>query len=468
MENRFQDENSNSPVLMKIKLGYIFHLFLQCGIIIFNLLSYYILIWGRTLFGYFFLIVLFAYLMFLFLPAIVVVLIFICCTVNISLDSLKKSTFVSTSVLFIVGTILCFLLWLNILLFNDFYENCPYSFYSSEIQRFFGYENDNSTENIKKCEYKRCLYEDTSKSETLSYQYLCNFDSSKDFGKKNDGSQKYETKDENGNKKIIYHLIKCELVNKKDDYQYSIINKYFNVCPLFKDFYLCKRLYEATTYEVKYNFKCPGPGFYLKLYIFGILSIVTNIFLPIILLFTDIIMYRKLTQYLQSIQVRLNNSNQLQTANSSKKHESCNGENSNNFKKEVTEIIIVENKNDEINGNLNDNAQNLIINTTKKPSDNNIKCSENSVENKDKENNEKDFGDEIMENNIICLKLRSNKNEKENNSRKKNLIEFSKNFTRKVLKDTSINENQRDQSGSKDLFNIDTNKNERKMSDVNQ
>ena len=460
MEEQNQNRNINRMNLNKIKFGYISHLVLHSLIAIFNSMVYDRMLWVYAILSFFYIIFLFLYLMLFFCPVVIVIMIFLCGKNDVSLKRIKKLTLLSTIASLIIGCTLCCLLWSNILKFNDFYENCPYSFLPDEIKYFLNFDNYNLKENIKKCGYKRCFYYNYIKSDILPYEYLCNFDSSKDFGKKNDGSKIYETTGENEDKKTSNFLIKCELINDiNNNIKSSAIKNYTNLCSAVSDFYICKRLNEATIFEISSGYKCPEKNIYIKLYLFGVFCIFINILFPIVLFFIDIITYKKLKRYFRSIERILNDASQSKTANSSNKHESYDSKNNSTFKKEGTELIIVENKN-------NDNDKNIIININKKTNDNNFKQNENSIENKEQKNKEKDLKDEIMENNIICLKLKNNKKEKDNNGKIKDVIDIMRSFTRKTIKVTDDSENQREQNASKELFNVDTANKEKSFSDI--
>ena len=451
MDGQIQIRNTIPVSLKEIKLSYIFHLALLSLILIFNFIVYDNMLWILSFFGFLYIIILFAYLILFLLPVLTATILFLRNMVNMSLKRIKKLMLASSTASFIFGIILCYLLWTVILKFQDFYENCPYSFSSGEIQKFFDFNDPNSTENVKKCGYKKCFYKDKTESDILSYNYFCNFDSSKDFGEKNDGNKKYEVITNNGNKTISNYLIKCELINITTiNIRSDVIKKYINLCSFFSDFYICKRLNKAKIFDIEYDYKCPKTNIYLTSYLLGVLCLFINLFFPIILIFTDITTNKKLLQYVRSVEIRLNEESQ-KTANSSKKPESNNSENSNNFKKESTDLIIVENKN-------NDNNKSSIININKKSHDNYIKCNENyDAGNEEQENNLKDFKDEIMENNIICLRLRNNKKEKDYNGDIKKDIYFARNPKKMI-----------EQNNSKEFLNIDTTSKGKNLENINR
>ena len=249
---------------------------------------------------------------------------------------LKLSTSLFVSRLIIsIALFIIYLIEINDL--KTFYEYCPFNFDLNDLIILFPNLNDNShisNNNIEiknKCISRRCIeYNNNGKK----YSFICNFNS---------------TKKENEENIICYKNI---FFNIKETIP-EIMLSYINLCINYIEIYKCDTNKKPKEFSIESNYRCPQDK--NKSLFLDIILMIFNLIFPIFIYILQFIYYKKILKLIvtQEIQ-RHNDTNVNKTIDSSKKIDNNKSNKSiKSFKKEKTEIIIVDN-------NENYNEQNIM------------------------------------------------------------------------------------------------------------
>ena len=272
-----------------------------------------------------------------------------------------------------------------------FYRDCPYN---NDLQNDDLIFNNSSEQNKlkleEKCINKRCI----KQNNLYEISFICNYNSKEDF------------------KNFEKNLIECKLINEANEYirESQKIYIYYNICNSFVDFYKCKRSENPKKFSLDKNFICP-----LKdriNYTFEIIIDLINFLIPIIIYIIQFYLYKRILKLIVSINIhRSVHGHADRTIDTSHKAEL--NKNSNSFKKEPTDFIIVDNEQKEngeilqiINKDKNKSKKNKFIIKIKSELFS-IKDNNNNIFNKNKNNcifkNNKENKNvtTIMENNNI-------------------------------------------------------------------
>ena len=326
-----------------LKISYIFHFILLILIIFFNVLYKINIIWITSILNNLFLVCIIILVLVAISPIILFIILFIKNTYKIIFSFLKISlglTFIS--IMISIGIIIIFY---NInISYHAFYKNCPFNFDSSDIEIIFTdyINNKNIIDNNKllelkeKCENRRCiqhyyLYDsyNSYNSDIYQYSYICNYNSAEDF------------KDDS-------HNIICEKFILKDILESQAMHSYINLCNSLVDFYFCKTTENYEKYNIKYNYICPKEK--KKSIIAEIIISFLNIVIPVAIFIIQFFYYKKILKLIVTRNIHRsgteNENGNGGTVDTSKKSE-LNKDNNNSFKKEHTELIIVEHEKNE-------------------------------------------------------------------------------------------------------------------------
>ena len=122
-----------------------------------------------------------------------------------------------------------------------FIKNCPYHYNHSLVKLIIDkYFKKNKNKSFKLCDERFCYLNTEVNNNSLSYNYICNYDSSKDFNYKNDGTL-YKRIDLNGKEIISNIYISCTqiisiLTSDESLFTYSNLcnHNIFYSCELFE------------------------------------------------------------------------------------------------------------------------------------------------------------------------------------------------------------------------------------------
>ena len=303
--------------------------------------------------------------------------------------------------LFVVRLIISFgLLVIYILNINDsntFYEYCPFNFKKSDLSLLFPNlinNNTNINEDVikNKCISRRCL--ELNNNNNIEYNYICNFDSEKDFSKKN--------------------KITCDkyFLNFRENME-EIIISYINLCNPYSEIYKCSLYNKPEKFQIDINYICPNE--IKKSFILEIILSILNISSPFFNLVVQFTYFKKLLKLIVTQEIQRHNDTKVN--NTIDTSDKLNIKNSKSFKKEKTEVIIVDN-----NLNNDDNIIQVLQ-----------KCKETNRKKKVK----------IFKNDLFCKKMNKKFFEKEKKIKIKKEDKCNKSFNI-INKDKEFNINNSD------------------------
>ena len=180
----------------------------------------------------------------------------------------------------ILGIIITVSFWLNLKSTTDFYKECPYNL--NDISLILKEENSS-----KRCNKRRCILISKINYEGY-YNYICNYNSAKDF--EVEPGVQYPYQEEDGTTSYLKDYIKCEQKTSIEELFNDKINinsnndiyRYTQKCWNNNEFYLCERYELHDKFEVSKNYKCPKENYNVILYICGIFLIALDIILSFI------------------------------------------------------------------------------------------------------------------------------------------------------------------------------------------
>lgn len=317
-----------------LKSSYIFQFILLIMIIIFNILYKNTIIWmGSFLSIRFNILIIILGLISLF-PIIFLIITSFKKTYKAFFTLLKISSAITFgNIGIVIGIIILYFYTDNN--YPIFYRNCPFNYKLSDIEVLFtSYKNYNNVIGPKlilelkgECEKKRCIFQNNINEDIYKYSYICNYNSTEDF------------------KYTYENSIICEKPLPKDIVDFEIMITYLNLCNSLVDFYLCNITKIPIKYDIKSSYSCPTKN--KKSIILEILLSILNIIFPISIFIIEYIYYKKILKLIVTMNIqRVSNDNvNYGTVDTSKKT-GLNKDDS-SFKKERTELIIVENKKNE-------------------------------------------------------------------------------------------------------------------------
>jgi hypothetical protein len=340
---------------------------------------------------------------------------------------------------------------MNIYELYFFYKECPYNYSYNQIAEIFNinypedYNKNKSYTHSPKCNNDRCLLMKEISDNSFPISYLCNYNSEYYFNGFNNLISKIFSIDNNNKKSNIdcipvnennFNQKNFTLTNKEDLF---IINAYYTICSTNSIFYKCNRYEKPKTYEINNDFSCPNIFYNIVNWFFGVVSIFSNFFFPLVINIYEFIRFKKILILYQTINDE-RASTRLSTKNSSEIKKNIN----NNITNNNNEIIIIEpnsvnhqdnnyrdiNRDRDIpNSNRSLVTSENIINVKKKDDDNNKSFDGKLSEEEKKENDnikititdvdkrediiEKDSNNSICFNQINMTKISDNKDNRD-------------------------------------------------------
>lgn len=266
-----------ADTLKQLELNYGIHLIIYGIMFIINIILYYKTFWMNFLIKQIFIIISLLMLLLFLFPLIPLILILKKLIKEKILKIFKAVTLVFIILAVSLGLCQCIMFWINIKKSTSFYKECPYNFKSTDLYQIFEefYEaNDNDNINNKdlekKCEKRKCIFDQEildNQLLTMKYNYICNYNSSKDFSNNN-------LNDKN--------LIECKLYDNNKS-EYIINNKeiisYVNLCSekLNTEFYICERKTPHQKFAIDYKYSCPKNNYMNILCLLGVVIIIANL-----------------------------------------------------------------------------------------------------------------------------------------------------------------------------------------------
>ena len=343
-----QEEEGDERIyeLRQLKMNYLFHLIVFALIIILHFIVYKKLFWiiniydNMYLYGTIFFILLFLY------PIIPLTFILLHRFKSTNLKRFKIITFVIGIICILLGFYFCIVIWINTAKSLDFNKECPFNYSLESLEKIFtnylgkdySYNDD---ELDSKCINKRCILFNENQENKYPYQYLCNYDATENFKNK---KNKIYTRTTPSNK--LYstdNLVECVLQETISDYDNignkKVLSEYFEICYNTIDFYNCSRFYEPKKYSISDNDVCPDSQYLFLLYILCGASFIIDVIIIALPWVVEFLTYKRLIIIFDT-PTRLSPNSVNSTNRSSEIRNDENNEE--NFRKENTEYIIVE------------------------------------------------------------------------------------------------------------------------------
>ena len=312
--------------------SYFFHFFIFAIIIFCNLTYKSNIIWITSLLNILFYISLLVLLFIAIASIVFLIIVFIKTTYKVFFILLKISSGL-TIISLIIAICLIIIFIFNNKNYPTFYRNCPFNYNLLDIEKYFidyknrmnAFDKSNLFELKEICDDRRCLNININDEfdNKNDYSYICSYNSSIDF------------------KDISENSVICEQINSKDLYNFQSIFTYINICNSINDFYLCKTSEIPQKYKIKPDYICPTKdknSFSLEIFLSAI-----NIIIPICVYIIQFIYYKNILKIIVSNSIQNNNNENGNggTIDTSRKDEI--NKDINSFKKEPTELIIVDN-----------------------------------------------------------------------------------------------------------------------------
>ena len=346
-----------------LKFTYIIQMLLYVLIFAFNFYLISKIVWLNTMAYYLYLSISFFGIIYFLIPLVTLVYIQIKILTQKNIKLLKIFSVTFCIIAIITGLCFTFILMMNSLELGDFCRECPFNLPDSYINIIYkSYINNNSKKNVLKeqCSYRRCLFINQIYESQDTYEYICNYYPTTEFGAYNMNNNTIRNSNEIKCQNVENELITIFNFEKKE------INKYLEMCSSFSNFYICQRIKQPKIYSIKEDYKCPKKDYMTYFILYCMLSILFNLILNFILWKCGYTKYKNILIYLRGININRVCSTSLNSTKNTAKIQNEIKEES--FKKEKTETIIVyteENMINEINNSNNnyigENNKNILI-----------------------------------------------------------------------------------------------------------
>ena len=348
-----------------------------------------------------------------------------------------------------IGIIINLSIWNTSIEAKTFISYCPFHFDISLLNEILSKGNN-------KCKIKFCTFYSETESNPLPFNYICNYDSSEDLNSINK-EKSYKRISQDGNEISSNVFIKCYKFLNIASLNNDILKNYLNLCHK-QVFYKCELFEKPNDKDstpVNNKESCPGKNYIKNVFLLATIYILIDIISYFFVFLLEYAIFKKIT--IDLLHPNNKDRDAHETVNSTIKNNTNNqGNNSNQsnnteFKKEVTETIIVGGlpKNDELFMSQNRNEKeddNNVKGNTKKANKNrenfkkvpklklsNITVIDSEAREINRENiiqinniphsNRNHHNIQIYESSItpIKLKVKKKENKKENKKEKENL-----------------------------------------------
>ena len=169
---------------------------------------------------------------------------------------------------------------------ESFIRNCPYHYNSLLVNQIIdNYFKNNKNKNFGLCDERFCYLSTEVKNNSLSYNYICNYDSSQDFIYKNDGTL-YRRIDSEGKEIISNIYITCTQIMSILTSDESLMT-YSSLCNhnIFYNCELFEKPNEKDIISINNKESCPKLNYKIISFLFsGIILLIDVICFSLILL----------------------------------------------------------------------------------------------------------------------------------------------------------------------------------------
>ena len=327
--------------LKYFKIMYFIHSSLYLILVIIHSIIYFKVYWISNISKKIFFIEIFIIFCFGIIPVFLVAFLSVLNLTKKMLEVYQLLTIIFLFFFILNGLIITFIIYNNARLLSPFFYLCPFSYDIHEISNIFeNYQIDNKKEIKKRCNNRRCFFNNELKINNyyINY-YICNF----------------KAKDKE---------IKCTELMDTGGVSNNII-KYIKYCENYSKLYVCEKLNNLIVNKISYETICPSN-----------FDNIFNIVLSFCMIFVDTFLFSLpwLFEFFLSQELIINlfpnysNRNEQslkETNNTSKISENIQENNSENFQREPTKTIIIDNS-EHININQNLNNDNILSINNKK------------------------------------------------------------------------------------------------------
>lgn len=350
--------------IRSMQITYIFHFIFYVLLGIEHLLIILKIFWNSKIHIKFFISCSIIDLIFLLYPIIPLVLIY---RIILKKNLAKIFRLISLIIIIlslIIGIIINIFFWLNLKETTSFSRECPYNV--NDIKIFLGEEDT-----TEKCLNRRCILESLNGLGDYPYNYICNYNSQKDF--EIDPNAQYPVKQSDGSIIYLKYYIQCQEKNsieelftdKNNINNDNVIYIYLKKCWDNNDmngFYLCQRYEFPNKYEVEENYKCPKDNYNIILYLCGIFLIVLDIIFAFIPWSLDYKSYSRILLFDNSqnenLELDSNENNENNNEQQRRRHNETNTSSNNNPNSNNNERNNNQNENNINNNNSNRGTEN--------------------------------------------------------------------------------------------------------------
>lgn len=257
---------------------------------------------------------------------------------------LKIMSFCLLIISFIKGIFINISVWMTSAEGDSFLRYCPYHYdyflLSKIIDKYSTKNENNNHKKFKLCDMKLCYFYSENEENSLAFNYICNYDSSKDFNHKN--GKVHKKINSNGKEVISNIYITCTKKLKIPPSDKNLIT-YYNLCHNL--LYLCElfeKPKEKDFTSINNLESCPGLDYTKSAFLLSLSYLLIDLICFSFFYFIEFLILRKIEHLLQNNINHLKNNSTINSTNNKNKQMS-NIENKEEFKKDETSFIIVEN-----------------------------------------------------------------------------------------------------------------------------
>ena len=354
------------------------------------------------------------------------------------LQILQDILFIFIFIAFSVGLLINITVWFTSFNSESFIKVCPFHFTSSLLQKIM----EKST-NDDFCKTRMCYLYSEDDSKVIPYSYICNYDSFKEFDYKNDMELMRINSEGKTFKSNVF--ITCKILLKITIPDETFIS-YTNLC--HKNYYYDCQLFDKPDIEnnlsINNEESCPESRYTKTAFLLGVSFLLIDIVCLMFVFVIEFIFLKKIINFNISEERSKENHSTINSSIKNVNQQDNNSGNNEEFKKEPTEIIIIENK--------NSNNSNINIENSAREEDKKVELNTTMKE------NEKE---EIFNFNKINLKLidKDKEDEKKRNIYQEIVINIKNNKNepnkKRDLKIDDLDEEEEDKKEPKiDIYNI--------------
>ena len=328
-------DNIEQEEIKPLIFTYLFHFVIFILIFVVHLVIYNKIYWISNIFSKIFLFSSYFGIIYFIYPIIPT---FIILFKHFKLKAIKIFKIASLILLIIsliFGILISIIILINTINSKIFCQECPFSISLSHLNYIFNSyygKAPNEDEIEDKCKNRICILDSTNLNDEYPYKYICNYDPSYDFTKK----ETYKRKLPDGTEISTKNQLICSSIN--ENYKEISLNNelydYLELCYYLSEFYYCERFnLPKKTYELNFGSICPDTSYLFLLYILCILIIIIDIVISLLPWGAELISLKRIIQLLSNDRRKPNSHNSTAKSSAASNNEES-------FKKEKTLVVV--------------------------------------------------------------------------------------------------------------------------------